>query len=152
MKRIKLDTHSAAKDAAIRCYLIAETLLVSDLQTSHLEPFAADEGGQWQDGHAAEGSLLEADGTITYSGPGWVGNRWRDVVCRRISSGYRIAVEGIGAFTVASDGQRVIQVESSDACTGVMLVEAALGPPLILALALQGKFCLHAGLPSVAAS
>ena len=145
MKRIELAAYSIEKNEAINCYHIAQTLVVSDLQSPYLAPFATGDRGQWKDRFAGEGGLLEASGTINYAGPGWIGNRWREVVSQRISIGYRIAIDGIGAFAVASDDQRITQIECSDGCANAIQVEAALGPPLILALALQGKFCLHAG-------
>ncbi len=145
MNLIELVAGWAETGSASPTYSIAQALLLSDLQAPALDPFATGKYGQWGQGIDRAGELLEMGGVLTYSGPGWIGNCWRDVVCRRMSTAYLIEIDGVAHFSVLSSGLRVSQIERSDSCTNEVLVEAALGPPLILALALQGKYCLHAG-------
>ena len=134
------------KNTFPRVYRLAETsVAVSGLQSSYLEPFAAAGTGLWQDRVSREIDWVGAVSKPLYAGPGWIGNRWREVVCRQASGGYRITIEDVGAFAVSRGGRRVSQIELSESCPKTLLLEAVLGPPLILALALQGKFCLHAG-------
>lgn len=81
-----------------------------------------------------------------YRGPGWIGGRLANVACARLGSSYVVRVENLppllverGGCAVAAEGRR-----ASPADAGA-LVEAVLGPGLILALALDGTFTLHAG-------
>jgi hypothetical protein len=79
-----------------------------------------------------------------FRAPAWLGGRWRPVTCVADPEGYRIDLEGVGRFTVSAGG-RTGRVERLDegAAPGE-IEEAALGPVLVLALALQGVWCLHA--------
>ncbi|MGC9334109.1 MAG: hypothetical protein ACP5JJ_08180 [Anaerolineae bacterium] len=79
-----------------------------------------------------------------YQGPGWIGNRWRDLECWSGSDGYRVAVADVGVFAVAADGGAIFHMDADADLAHPLLVETVLGPPLMLALALQGTWCLHA--------
>ena len=81
----------------------------------------------------------------TYRGPGWIGNRWREVVAWASPDGYHLTIEGVGAFSVGAEGRSVRLERTEPGATQASVVEVALGPGLILALALQDTWCLHAG-------
>lgn len=81
---------------------------------------------------------------LTYRGPGWIGNTWRDVVCHAGERGYELEVAGAGRFTISSDGKAIYQLAAAEGASPQLTGETLLGPCLILALALQGTWCLHA--------
>lgn len=95
-----------------------------------------------------------ARGEVVYGGPVWIGAAERPAVCRRSAAGYRIDIGGVGAIEVAADGSRALvrplppaatwRTGGVGAVTASLAAEAALGPALVLALALGGTFCLHA--------
>jgi len=92
------------------------------------------------------GWLQEAEGArLVYQGPGWLGSRWRGFHCTAGSHGYRLSVDEVGTFAIAPDGRAAYQLTGDPAVTPGALLETLLGPILILALALQGTWCLHAG-------
>lgn len=74
---------------------------------------------------------------------GWLAGARRNVVLRSASAGYWIEIEGIGRYHINNPGTFVLQ-EVDPTCRAHTQVEAFLGPPLLLALALRGVFCLHA--------
>ncbi len=92
---------------------------------------------------SAEGEPAAAGETV-YRAPAWIGDRMRATACRSGLDGFHLEIEGAGRFFVSADGgeARVLALEPG-APEGLM-VEVALGPLLILALALGGVFCLHA--------
>jgi hypothetical protein len=53
-------------------------------------------------------------------------------------------VEGIARIAVSSDGRTIRVLEQDGGAGRCAVVEAVLGPALVLALALAGVFCLHA--------
>jgi hypothetical protein len=75
---------------------------------------------------------------------GWIGGEWRDVECLKTNRGYKIAITGIGAFTITTEGNRIAHAESWAGANPDLIREAFLGPVLTLALALQGTWCFHA--------
>ena len=84
--------------------------------------------------------------------PGWsararglVGDRFRQVDCLEDAAGYRVEVRDLAAFHLAADGGQLDLRWTAEGVTLTELESAVLGPPLILALALQSTFCLHAG-------
>ena len=80
--------------------------------------------------------------TMIYDGPGWLGNAWRDVKCWAVKGGYEIDVPGIGDTWLTKDGGS-IAIAPEPGAEEEMVVEVALGPPLILALAHLDTWCLH---------
>jgi hypothetical protein len=54
-----------------------------------------------------------------------------------------MAVAGVGVFVVAADGGAILLTEVEADVAPRLQAETALGPPLVLALALQGTWCLH---------
>jgi hypothetical protein len=80
-----------------------------------------------------------------FDGPGWLGGVERRVISRIGPRGYELEVAGVGLFRVAADGRAAACVSVDSAATATQVEEAATGIALVLALALQGVFCLHAG-------
>jgi len=98
-----------------------------------------------------------AGGEIVYRGPVWIGAAERPAVSRRSPAGYRIDIGGVGRIDVVADGSNALvhplseaaeasgqETEPARTVTASLSAEAALGPALVLALALGGTFCLHA--------
>jgi hypothetical protein len=84
-----------------------------------------------------------SDAATVFRGSGLIAGEQREVECEYGSEGYRLAVGGVGIFSVSPDGQLAACIEThADAS---LVIGAMLGPALILALALQGVWCLHAG-------
>ena len=120
----------------------------ADLATN--VPFAALKGYE-QDGCGGEGSRLQWAAGDTqkgvekrYEGPGWIGNAWREVACWTSATGYGIDIAGIGQFWIGNAGNRIAQTKAAPGAGMDVVVEAALGPALILALAVHGVWSLHA--------
>lgn len=65
----------------------------------------------------------------------------------RHAQGLRLQIAGAGEFSVTADGTAAIALEP--AMADGTLAEVLLGPPLVLALAIHGVWCLHASAVSV---
>ena len=121
-------------------YRIAGLRLVTDLECPQLRPLAI----------GSAPALLLAEPPRTPAGDfpvrrstGLVGGALRTVTCRPDPEGLRIEVAEVGEFTVAPDGSAVTgRTRGADEDA---FPEAALGPALIVALALRDILCLHAG-------
>ncbi|MDD1748963.1 MAG: hypothetical protein LUO89_03710 [Methanothrix sp.] len=87
-------------------------------------------------------------GPLVYDTTGWIGGRWRQVVCHTQSdtlpAKYRLDIPGAGEFAISGDGESVSIVSLAAQPEAGLLAETLLGPVKILALALRGLFCLHA--------
>jgi len=74
---------------------------------------------------------------------GWIADAWRDVAVWRHEHGLRLEIADVGAFAVAAEGIAVIGPAATPVAADT-LTEALLGAPLVLALALNDVWCLHA--------
>lgn len=135
--RIELRLGDAASP---RAYRVAGLDLVTNATIPALDAFAVDRPAVWM---ASEGyQPPEATGRLVYDGPGWIENRWRPVTSRHTPDGYYLSIDG-ATYWVRGDGGLIM------ANTGGGSSSIALGSPLILALALKGKFSLHAGVVAI---
>lgn len=129
---------------------VAGHQLATDLDLPELAPFALASGPPpvLEDPPAAGAGVRKGstgDEGVTFCGTGWIRGEQRRVMCRRTAEGYEIEVQGAGLFAIAAEGDEVrCRAMEAGAAQGA-LAEALLGPALILSLALQGTFCLHAG-------
>ncbi|MGC9356291.1 MAG: hypothetical protein ACP5GX_00395 [Anaerolineae bacterium] len=121
-------------------YLIVNRSLLSDLSFPELAVFSSGQIVLSSDGLLPS----ETGGSLVYKGRGLLGAKLREVTSWASPGGYRIEIEGIGHFSVTDDGQHIIASGLHLPISPLLLTEAALGPCLILALALQGTFTLHA--------
>jgi hypothetical protein len=80
------------------------------------------------------------EGEAVYSGPAWIGNRMRATACTFSPAGFDLEIEGAGRFFVAADGRGAAVLAPAPGAPDALLVEVALGPLLILVLALGGVF------------
>jgi hypothetical protein len=78
-----------------------------------------------------------------YSDEAFLNGAMRSVACSLGRSGHVLEVRGAGVFTVTPDGTSIEYAEEPGADPS-LLEAVRLGPALILALALQERFCLHA--------
>jgi len=83
--------------------------------------------------------------TISKHVKGVIAGEDREVECRFGPGKIAVRIEGIATFSVTGNGRSVELVEAEDSAALELVEEAILGPPLLLALALQGVTCLHAG-------
>jgi hypothetical protein len=85
-------------------------------------------------------------GTLIYNSPGWVGGRWMQVECRYNHPDYDLNVEGSSHFLVCEGGKAVVRIrgEGDPSSVDILDWEVLHGPVLVLALAMQGIWCLHA--------
>lgn len=75
---------------------------------------------------------------------GWLANSMLTVSVWREEQGYRLDIPSAGEFWVSADGSAIGQISRAVDVPPVFLAESWLGPPLVLALALRGIWCLHA--------
>lgn len=74
---------------------------------------------------------------------GWLASREREVVCHAMPDGFHVSIESAGEYVVQQGG-RVVSALPPRVDDPLLHEEAILGPPLLLALAMRGTFCLHA--------
>jgi hypothetical protein len=119
---------------------LADRVLVADAPLAPLAPFAIAESS---DPLPDRYTLLTEPGDIVCRSTGWLAGAWRNVAVWRHRQGLLLRVEGVGEFAVTTDGIAVIGPEVTPVAVAA-LAEALLGAPLVLALALQGVWSLHA--------
>lgn len=88
-------------------------------------------------------------GRLVYNGSGRIGNKLRNVECRLKQGNYQLNIAGVGIFIVAMDGSRVTINSTVSNAPPDLIMEALLGPALILAISLRGSYCLHASAVTV---
>ena len=89
--------------------------------------------------------LLElAQGSLVIQADGWLADRISTIFLWRDETGYLLEIPSAGYFWTSIDGSAICQVSGSPKEDTTFLSEVLLGPPLVLALALQGVWCLHA--------
>jgi len=125
-------------------YRLAGHLLASDTPLGELASFRA--AGSSESTAAADGELSMGPEKArpTFRDLGWIDNRWLAVECSWDGAGYWLRVAEAGLFRGASDGTAVRLVEAAQDAVPSTVVQTALGPALILALALRDTWCLHA--------
>ena len=74
---------------------------------------------------------------------GWLASREREVVCHAMPGGFHVSIESAGEYVV-QEGGCVVAALPPRVDDPLLHEEAILGPPLLLALAMRGTFCLHA--------
>ena len=75
---------------------------------------------------------------------GWLADRILTVSLWRDAQGILMEIPTAGQFWTAANGSAITQVSQAPRTDPAFLAEALLGPPLVLALALRNKWCLHA--------
>jgi hypothetical protein len=127
-----------------RNYRVAARGLVADVALRELVAFK--ESGPRSEAHlpAAMPSVDPAGSPVIYSGTGWVGGGWHHVECRSAQGTYWLAITGVGPLTIAVDTEESAQIAMDSGRPGRLQAQAVLGPALVLALALQRTWCLHA--------
>jgi hypothetical protein len=141
---LRLRWHAPAGRPEECLYRLAERPLISDTLLAELVGFRL--AGPVTDLASPSGELLlrPENAQPVYRGLGWIDNRWLPVECRRTPEGYWLCVAGAGLFWVAPEGSCLAQVAPGPDADPATVVQTALGPVLILALALHGTWCLHA--------
>ncbi len=79
-----------------------------------------------------------------FAGDGWIANADRAIEAWWGPAGYVLRVRGVGTFLVGAKGDAIALNAEGAAVGQDHIEEALLGPPVVLALALKGVWCLHA--------
>lgn len=132
-------------------YRLAGQTLVSDSSLPELAPFAVARPATGLPPPSDPPSMPE-DTQLVHRGLGWLDNRWRGVECRWSSRGYWVSVAEAGVFWVAPEGRSLTFAQPDPDTNPGTVVQAAMGPVLILGLALQDTWCLHASAVAVGES
>lgn len=129
-----------------RHYDVAGCRILADTSVDELEPFEAPTSHSTS-GRPLESAIPDLQATRewheTYRGLGLVGGAERHVACRSGPRGYLIDVEDADRFWVSPEGTAIARLASDNRPSGLE-IEIALGPALVLTLALRSRFCLHA--------
>lgn len=128
----------------ISCYRIAGRRLAVDRPVAQLEGFCIAAGSVSAFPSASTRERAADNGKLIHDGTAWVGNATRRVQSWFNGSAYEIRITGIGSFSVSGDGREIFLLEQAGYLEDAVLIEAALGPALVLAMAIGSVFCLHA--------
>ena len=79
---------------------------------------------------------------------GWLGDQVSTVLLWWDKKGILLEIPKAGRFWIANAGDTIIRVSSPFITDNTFMGEALQGPPLVLALALGGRWCLHASAAS----
>jgi len=144
---IKIILHSTAHESY--CYKICGCEIISNQRFHSLSAFLS---------NASKALLLEnivpdSQGKLIFSGVSWLAEKHREIICSNSSQGYFINVPQISQFIISHDGSIIYQFPNADQLDDLTVQQfesTLLGPPLMLALALNGYFGLHASSVEVA--
>ena len=125
-------------------YRVAAITLLADAPIAALSPFRLPDMTFADLGAANGDDTPRAGGTRTFSGPAWIANAERHIESTIEPAGYRLRIDGIGSFSVGAAGDRIALTARAASVDAGTFEQALLGPALILCLALQGIWCLHA--------
>lgn len=143
MIRLYLDPWVAGARFPEAAYRLADQVVVSDRSLSEAEVYVIAPPSGLEASPLEEPSEPVAGAPI-YSGPSWIAGRWLNLECRRLVSGYRLDVEAVGAYELSGNGERIRGVDPASTEDDLLIERTVLGPVLLLALALQGRWGLHA--------
>jgi len=126
------------------CYRVAGLPWLSSRSIAVLEAFsgAAAPAGQ------ADSFTGFPDAGVSATTEGWLAGAQRSIRADYSGGACRVTVEGVGEFRV--DPRRIDYPKPTATASLSVLVEALLGPALLLALATAGRFALHASAAQVA--
>ena len=79
-----------------------------------------------------------------FKGKSWLAGKDRQLTCSKTDTGFLINVPDVADFHISADGTVVTQLSSSSQTGRSIFEEVLLGPPLMLALALNQLFAFHA--------
>lgn len=142
--RIRVRFESGGDDRSRFAYRVARTAVLSDSDISELRPFAA--GSRPVPYQESGVAPISKTLPLVYRGSGWIGGRKLNVEAYAAGSEHLLVIEDGTRLSVCSaKGECVIRVLRSDSESGKQMARlAVLGPGLALALALLGRFSLHA--------
>lgn len=137
-------TGAAPSGAGTYHYALGGHTLAVDAAIPFLQPYALSTGHTlpWP---AADGARLPAaEMRLLHHSTLWIAGAWRELTCRRCDEGFRLDIAGVGAFDVDAAGQAITCTQPEPDASIEALGEAAIGPALMLALALQQTWTIHA--------
>lgn len=141
---LQLHPNEAARRSTLRSHHIAGCHLLTDRPIRELEPFRAPQPVVVSTVPELPSALHDTSrGTLVYRGQGMVAGKEREITCTSAPGGVLLHVQGLGPYWIDSDGRRAARLHDSGNPTE-QEIETVLGPVLVLALALQATFCLHA--------
>jgi hypothetical protein len=143
---IRLRPGESIPAAKLRFYGLAGRVVASDTAWPELEPFRIGVPGAYGDNDLpVVAAIGPPQGAPDRSVEGWVAEQHRRVSCRDLEDGCRVAVSGIGEFFVAGDGALIAALRLEPTASDAEIMMTLLGPPMILAMAAQEVWLLHAG-------
>ncbi len=148
---IRIEVQGQSDRGPRRIYRVAERRVSADAPLPELEAFVAARSRRklslWNAEHLRPGLPEPPGGSrqLVFRGEAELARRQRHLECRWTGEGYELIVAGVGRFAVAADGGRIILEPGTGSRRSAAVTETVLGPALILALALQDVWCLHAG-------
>ena len=87
----------------------------------------------------------KANSQLLFKGSSWLAGKDRPLSCSRLDTGYLIEVPDIANFHVTTDKPGITQLDDdNDQKSDCVFEEILLGPPLMLTLAINQLFALHA--------
>ena len=126
-----------------RFYRIAERRIRAAGEFRELQAFVA--GKRWHPCLPASGNgPRRAHRQLLFRGEAELGGSLRAVECYWRSDGYHLMVTGLGRFGISPAGDEIAFDRGCETTEAGGVVETIVGPILILSLALQGVWCLHA--------
>ena len=75
---------------------------------------------------------------------GWISDRLETITFWRDDQGVLLDIPSAGRFWTSADGAAIRHISGPPELEPSILAQSLLGPPLVLALALNGVWCLHA--------
>jgi hypothetical protein len=141
MRRGGEGDNAAARD---HCYRVAGLPWFSSQSIAALEAFS----GAAAPAGPADSFIGFPDAGVSATTEGWLAGAQRSVRADYIGGACRVTVEGVGEFRV--DPRRIDYPKPTATASLSALVEALLGPALLLALATAGRFALHASAAQIA--
>lgn len=144
MVHIQFFPEKLSGDGQTYCYRVAEQSFSTDLPIPDLVYLKQTCNGDETLAGLLNVSHVPDENKEIYNGTGWIGNRWREVLCHSLPTGYLLKIEGIAAFSISEGGNSIVCSKKDPDASVELLIEAAIGPALILTLAINGTFCFHA--------
>ena len=107
------------------------------------EQFAAEDSRI--DTRSRASTINEPKSQLLFTGSSWLAGKDRKLSCSRTNEGFLIKVPQVANFLIAADQARISQLNSgNDQVSNTVFEEILLGPPLMLTLAINQLFALHA--------